>query len=67
MTEPNFDEIWIIPCGSRVDKPKLSSGKHRINMISDLFTDIESDSSDLEEFDKLLTKIVVNTIEIDNG
>ena len=28
-----FEEVWVIPCGKREDKPQMSEGQHRVDML----------------------------------
>jgi nicotinic acid mononucleotide adenylyltransferase len=32
MPEVTIDEVWVVPCGKRPDKPKLSNPKIRLEM-----------------------------------
>lgn len=53
----NIDELWIVPCGSRPDKPYISEPQKRLDMtnlaVKDFF------SKDLP--------IKVDTVEVENG
>ena len=38
-----FDEIWVVPCGRRRDKPDLISGETWLEMMQKAFLDAKID------------------------
>lgn len=35
-----FDEVWVVPCGERGDKPKMSSGDIRVRLLEQMILSI---------------------------
>lgn len=54
LTDPSFDQVWVMPSGDRVDKPFMLSEKTRFEMLQDLHT---------ERFDST-TKLHVTDFEL---
>ena len=52
-----FDEVWVIPCGERPDKPHISASKHRLAMTKQA----------VKEFMPKNFPIKVSDIEVRNG
>ena len=52
-----FDEVWFVPCGSRPDKPNLSSPQDRLNMVR----------LAVEEFFPRGFPVRVDPIEVEHG
>lgn len=58
QTDDFFDEVWVVPCGTREDKD-LSPGHHWVKMIETAIQEhgINEHSS----------KVKINQVEIENG
>lgn len=52
-----MDQVWIVPCGSRADKPQLNSPQQRFEMIK---------MAAAEFFPKQFP-IKIDSTEVDNG
>lgn len=50
------DELWLIPCGYRPDKPGITAPDHRLNMLKLALKDTKN-----------CPGIKINQIEIENG
>ena len=65
-----FDEIWMIPCGSRPDKPQISPAHHRLKMVKmsvkEFFPPgfpIHVDATEVEHGDSIPTVILLDQLK----
>ena len=51
----SLDEVWVVPCGSRLDKPDLLEGETRLRLLQISFEEAHLDQ----------TRIKIKTTELE--